>query len=126
MLTGLHHIGVFTENIATSIDFYKTLGLALDKTASIPNGTEIAFMSVGSLVLELVQPADTASVKERKAGLVDHIAITVKDIDATITELKAKGIAIAADKAADVTFLNSKNIFFEGPSGERLELFEEL
>lgn len=126
MLLGLHHIGVHTADIEKSIEFYKTLGLTLDRAVSIPGGTELAFLSVGSLVIELVQPADKSTVAKRGAGIVDHVAIAVKDIEGTIAELAAKGIPIDASKISPSTTLNAKNIFFDGPSGERIELFEDL
>lgn len=126
MLIGLHHIGVHTADIGKSIDFYKTLGLTLDKSYSMPGGTELAFMSVGSLIIELVKPSDISTVAARGAGIVDHIAIAVKGIDDVVADLKGKGIAIDPAKVSVSGALSAKNIFFEGPSGERIELFEDL
>ncbi len=128
MFTGLHHIGVMTADIDRSMAYYQNLGLTLREAFDMPGGTRIAFLRAGSAVIELVMPADAESVKLRQNGRVDHIALEVKDIDAVIDALKAKGIAFDADKAgtAPIFANGSKNIFLTGPDGERLELFEEL
>lgn len=127
MLTGLHHIGVHTADIEKSIAFYEKLGFETYYRKEM-GPTTIVFTRVGSCVVELIQPGDKDSVAQRGAGLVDHIAIAVTDIDATVKDLQAKGIAFDADAPShsDGMFANGMaNIFLTGPSGERLELFEE-
>ncbi len=128
MMDGLHHIGVMTADLERSMEFYKTIGLTATMTKDLPNGTRLAFMRAGSAVIELVKPADASSLAQRGAGIVDHIAFEVKDIDAVISRLREKNIAFAAEKSGDVALFarGSKNIFFDGPNGEKLELFEEL
>jgi len=119
-ITGLAHIGVFVKDIGKSIDFYKRLGFKLDNEEDI--GIKLAFMSAGTCLIELVEKPD-----DRGAGVVDHVAVTVDDIVAAIENAKANGIEIDATTISEVPILGGvKNVFFDGPDGERLEFFEYL
>lgn len=130
MMKGLAHIGVHTADMGKSIQFYtEVLGFELihQKDLTGPNGTtRLGFLNAGGLVIELIQPADVSGVKERKAGIVDHIAIEVDDIDHVIDTLKGKGVVFnTEEKGVNKQLFNGiSNIFFKGPSGESLELFQ--
>ena len=119
-ITGLAHIGVFVKDIDKSVDYYKRLGFTLDKE-EVPS-IRIAFLSAGSCLIELVEQKD---MPRRPAGVVDHVAMVVDDIEAAIANAKAQGIDIDASQVNSVPILGGiKNVFFEGPDGERLEFFE--
>ena len=119
-ITGLAHIGIMCKNIDKSIDYYKRLGFTLDKEEA--PSIRLAFLSAGSCLIELVEQKD---MPQRPAGVVDHVAVVVDDIEAAIANAKAQGIEIDASKVNAVNILGGiKNVFFEGPDGERLEFFE--
>ena len=121
-ITGLAHIGIFVKDIDKSIDFYQKLGFTLDKEEK--PSIRLAFMSAGSCLIELVEKTD---IPARTAGVVDHIALQVDDIDAAISNAQAVGINIDATLINEMKILGGiKNVFFEGPDGERLEFFEYL
>jgi len=121
-ITGLAHIGVFVKDIDVSIDYYKSLGFTLDSEADV--GIRLAFLSAGTCLIELVEQKDQP---KRTSGPVDHIAVIVDDIVAAIENANANGIEIDASKISDVPLFGGvKNIFFDGPDGERLEFFEYL
>ena len=121
-IKGLAHIGVFVKDIDKSIDFYKRLGFTLDKTEDIH--VRLAFLSAGTCLVELVERKDIAA---RTHGIVDHFAMEVDDIEAAITRAKENGIDIDAATVGFADILGGvKNVFFEGPDGERLEFFEYL
>jgi len=121
-ITGLAHIGVFVKDIDKSIDFYKRLGFTLDKEEQ--PGIRLAFLSAGTCLIELVEKPDALP---REAGVVDHIAVTVDNIEAAIENANANGIAIDASQINTVPILGGvKNVFFDGPDGERLEFFEYM
>jgi hypothetical protein len=85
-------------------------------------GIRLAFLSAGSCLIELVEQPG-----ERAAGVVDHVAVVVDDIEAAIKRANANGIAIDAAAVQSVNILGGiKNVFFDGPDGERLEFFEYL
>ena len=119
-ITGLAHIGIFVKDIDKSIDFYKRLGFTLD--AEEAPSIRLAFLSAGNCLIELVEKKDEPT---RNAGVIDHVAVVVDDIDAAIANANANGIKIDAGQVNTMTILGGiKNVFFEGPDGERLEFFE--
>ena len=121
-ITGLAHIGIFVKDIDKSIDFYKRLGFTLD-TEEKPS-IRLAILSAGNCLIELVEKKDEPT---RPAGVIDHVAVTVDDIDAAIVNANANGIEIDAGQVNTMGILGGiKNVFFEGPDGERLEFFEYL
>ena len=119
-ITGLAHIGIFVKDIERSMDFYKRLGFTLDKEEQ--PSIRLAFLSAGNCLIELVEQKDLPA---RAAGTVDHVAMAVDNIDAAIENAKAKGIEIDASKVNSMPILGGiRNVFFDGPDGERLEFFE--
>jgi len=119
-VTGLAHIGIFVKDIDKSMDFYKRLGFTVDKEEA--PSIRLAFISAGNCLIELVEQKDMPA---RQAGIVDHVAMVVDSVDAAIANAKANGIEIDANTVSSVDILGGiKNVFFEGPDGERLEFFE--
>jgi len=119
-ITGLAHIGVFVKDMDTSIDFYKRLGFVLDNEESTDSGVRLAFLSAGTCLIELI-----GINEERGAGKVDHIAMTVDNIEQAVADANANGIVIDASLISSAPFFGGiKNVFFAGPDGETLEFFE--
>jgi len=117
-IKGLAHIGVIVNDMNKSIDFYKKLGFVLDKEEN--PGVKLAFISAGTCLIELIEKPH-----ERTAGIVDHIAIEVSDIEAAVKAANEKGITIDLAAIRGVNIMGSiKNVFFQGLDGERLEFFE--
>ncbi len=131
IIQGLAHIGVFSQDIDRAKDFYiNTLGFQLtnEEVLEQPNGsTRLAFLKAGSCVIELIQPADVSTIKDRQHGRVDHIAMAVSGIDEIAKALTAQGVAVESEEPSTADICGgAKTIFFKGPDGERLELFEHL
>jgi len=122
-IKGLSHIGIMVKDLDVSVDFYKRLGFTLDNEEGIPaRNVRLAFMSAGTCLIELVERGD---YETRPAGVVDHIALEVDDIDAAIALANENSIAINASEINSVNILGGvRNVFFVGPDGERLEFFE--
>ena len=121
-ITGLAHIGIFCKDIDKSMDYYKRLGFAVDKEENL--GIRLAFISAGNCLIELVEKKD---LPPRTAGAVDHVAMVVDCVETAVANAKANGIDVDASAIGSVPILGGvKNVFFEGPDGERLEFFEYL
>ncbi|MCL2709121.1 MAG: VOC family protein [Defluviitaleaceae bacterium] len=119
-ITGLAHIGIIVRDIAASIDYYKRLGISLDKEEI--TGIKLAFLSAGTCLIELVEPKETTP---REEGPVGHVAMEVDDIIAAVKRANDAGIEVDASKIATLGILGGvKNVFFDGPDGEKLEFFE--
>lgn len=121
-IKGLAHIGIFVSDFDKSIDFYKRLGFTLDRIENIH--IRLAFLSAGTCLIELVERKD---MEARTSGPIDHFAVEVDDIDATIASAKENGINIDASTVKSLDIMGGvKNVFFEGPDGERIEFFEYI
>lgn len=129
-MKGLAHIGVYTSNMEESIRFYtEVLGFKLNYTKDMPKPqgvTKLAFVQIGSCVIELIQPANGNEVEGRSAGIVDHIAIEVDDIEKLVCRLLDHNVPFETEDIINMPqlFDGAKAIFFKGPGGERLEFFE--
>lgn len=125
-IKGLAHIGVYTADLDASLDFYcNKLGFELFYTMDMP-ATRLRFVRAGGCIIELINPADYKGGRPTD-GAVAHIAIEVENLRAYAAGLKAKGVALDLDKIAVLPKLfptGSTNLFFIGPNGESLELYE--
>jgi lactoylglutathione lyase len=89
---------------------------------------KIAFISLNGLIIELIEPSDKSQVVKGKDGIIEHITIEVKNLEEIIKDLHLKGIEFETEEPIKLNnlFNGVQVIFFRGPSGERLELFEFL
>ena len=96
-MLGLAHIGVMVTDMDKSIDFYQNVvGLELMNVENMGQ-TRLAFLKVGSCILELV---GVAGAQARPAGVVDHIAIETKNTKAVAQALKAKGVQFKTEEVS--------------------------
>lgn len=122
IIRGLSHIGIMTDDLERCTNFYiENLDFHMMYKKNLGH-VQCWFIENNGLVIEFVSRG--ASSLE---GPVYHIALEVCGIEALVEELKGKGIIPEdAQIGKNPTFFPSgiKNIFFDGPAGERLELFE--
>ena len=136
--TGVQHIGIPTNDIKKTIEFFQLLGFDI-AYRTINGPEEVAFLQLHNLVLETYQHPQATM----ESGAIDHIAIDVKNIDALFEEVKAKAIEaekVATEKQATSLFrmldtqVNGlpfweKGVKFftiEGPNKEKIEFCERL
>ena len=125
-LIGLAHIGIYVADAEVSKDFYlNTLRFDFKAENVLPNGTKLIFCDAGTCQIELICPPVP---KKNPEGVVSHIAIECKNIEKWVEELKAKGVYFESDSVnvMDSLLGGAKNIFLNGPDGERIELWEYL
>jgi catechol 2,3-dioxygenase-like lactoylglutathione lyase family enzyme len=123
------HIGVYTLDIQSSVDFYVRCldfellwqGIVPHKTGRLP----VATLRRGDCVLELVRPADESRVR-RVEGPIQHLAFLVDDLDAAIADLSAKGVPLDEDPELIEYDGGLRHCFVRGPSNERVELCQRL
>ncbi|KMJ59540.1 glyoxalase [Bacillus sp. LL01] len=121
----LEHVGIMVRNIEASIEFYKKiLGFSLKGQLDHPNGTiKLAFLGFNDsdeTELELIQGYNDHLPAE---GKVHHIALTVDDVEVEYERLKQLNVTFIEQ---EITTLpnGARYIFFSGPDGEWIELFE--
>ena len=105
---GIQHIGIPTNDIEATIDFYKALGF------------EIAFRTVN-------EEADE-EVAKMEAGAIDHMAIDVKDIEKVYEMINQAGLNTTNDTVHFLPFWENGVKFFtiEGPNKEKVEFSQYL
>lgn len=124
MITKMEHIGIMANDMNESIRFYsEVLGLELVERISLSETVELAFLSFPgqeSVQIELIGRESSDLPEE---GQVNHLAFTVSDLQAVMTNLRKAGIEFSQEWPK--TILDGRQIaFFKGPNGEKLELFQ--
>jgi len=91
------HIGIATPTIAEGLAIWRdALGFEPDSTEEVAEqGVRVCMLPVGDTHVELLEPLSTESavgrfLSKRGPG-IHHIAIEVRDIKASLAELKQKG-----------------------------------
>ena len=128
-IEGLGHIALYTRDIDKTVEFYTDI-LGFQKIEEFkmekPNGImRIIFLICVDIIIEVIQePAGQLSGEGN--GAFQHIAIQVTGLEELIPLLKEEGVEFETESYIDIPemFNGSKCIFFKGPNGERLELFE--
>jgi methylmalonyl-CoA epimerase len=98
------HVGVAVSDLDDGIRLYEeTLGMKLAHRETVSEqGVEAVLLDVGPCHVELLQPlaADTVVGKfiERKGEGLHHVAYRTADIDASLEELKDKGVELIDSK----------------------------
>jgi lactoylglutathione lyase len=121
-VNGIQHVGIPTENIGASVDFYSGLGFEA-AYQTVNDGAKVVFMRSGNLTLEIYETDKAAGCD----GAINHFAVDVKDIEAAFADAKAAGLKILEE----ITYLpfwdNGVKFFIvEGPDKERVEFAQYL
>lgn len=130
-VSGLFHIGVYTKDMDKSVSFYsEILGFKEEWRGIVDHPTgkvEAAVMRLKDCVIELVLPVDLSRVSNI-AGPIQHLCLRVDDLEKLMDTFSAKGIYFSQEGLEVIsTFMNGiRHVFIYGPSGERIELAEEI
>lgn len=100
----LHHIGIAVASIEAQRPMYEQLlGLTFEGIETVADqGVKVAFFKVGTdeagVRVELLEPTteDSPIAKhlQRRGPGLHHLAYAVKDIEASLESLKAKGVRL--------------------------------
>lgn len=116
----LDHIGIAVEKIDQALPFWEgTLGLVLHGTEEVvEQKVRTAFLPIGDTEVELLESMDPEGPIGKfiaaKGQGVQHLAFRVADIDASLAELKAKGVRLIDETprygagGARIAFLHPK------------------
>lgn len=123
--TGVQHIGIPTNDIAVTMEFYHKLGFetALE-TVNEEAGEKVAFLKLENLVIETYE--NKAAVM--KSGAIDHIALNVTDIEKTYQYIEEAGLNTTQDTIHFLPFWEKGVRFFtiEGPNKEKIEFSQYM
>jgi len=128
VITGLDHIGIAVSNLNEALEVYEEiLGLKLVKIKTVENqGVKVALLLAGETKIELLEPtSDESPVAKfivKKGEGIQHIALTVSNIEDSLEKIKRKGIVLIDEKpkigaeGRKIAFLHpksTKNVLIE-------------
>jgi|SRR5659263_293379 len=133
MIKAIDHIGIMTNDLQKSVEFYTdVLGFSISSKIEMEEvGLSAIFIEKNGSKIELM--GYRGAIPKRSEGIEiklgvssipinDHITFTVDDLGATVTELKEKGIEFGLE----TTELEGgmKLASFKDPNGVLIELVE--
>jgi glyoxylase I family protein len=126
-IKGIHHIAIIASDYLVSKKFYtEVLGFAvlLETYRKDRDSYKLDLAINGKYQLELFSfPEFRERASFPEAQGLRHLAFAVDDIDASVAELIAKGVAVQQIRTDELT--GRKFAFFNDPNGQPLELYEE-
>jgi methylmalonyl-CoA/ethylmalonyl-CoA epimerase len=93
----IDHIGIATRELQDGLAVWRdALGLKVDATEEVAEqGVRVAMLQIGETHVELLEPlrpdSPVARFLEKRGPGIHHIAVEVKDIRASLADLKSKG-----------------------------------
>lgn len=126
------HIAVSTPDLKKSVEFYKLLGgePVMEDVFHIDDSRfeHIIHMKFdGETTVELIQPSHDDMIAYGK-GIIQHLCFEVENVDETVAMLREKGVNTFEEEEPHIEpiFGGIRVMFLEGPSGESIELLQNL
>jgi methylmalonyl-CoA/ethylmalonyl-CoA epimerase len=126
----INHVAIVVQDIDAALNFWEqTFGLQLDHVEEVPSQkSKVAFLPLGESEIELVQPTTSdsglANFLEKRGEGMHHICIEVEDIDATLAELKSKGVRLINDVPEELPGRKMAFIHPKAANGVLVELYQ--
>ncbi len=100
----IDHLGIAVASLAEAVKAWEALGFPVGETHDVPTEkVRAAFLAVGESRLELLEPTEPSSViarfLEKRSGL-HHVCVLVDDLDATLAEMKTRGVELVDEVAS--------------------------
>ena len=123
--TGIQHIGIPTNDIEKTIEFYNNLGFEIAlQTINEEADEKVAFLKLKTLVIETYENRQAKLAN----GAIDHVAINVKDIEEVYHYIEENQMNTTNDEIHFLPFWENGVRFFtiEGPNKEKVEFGQYL
>jgi len=132
LIEAVDHVGIAVKDLDEAIHVYRDiLGFKLEGVHTMNERMlKIAFFSLGESRIELLQPlspdSTVAKFLETRGEGIQHLAVKVKNVEATLEEFKSKGVVLIDEKPR-TGVLGNKMAFVHPKStrGVLLELVEK-
>ena len=124
-LNGIQHVGIPTNDIEATIEFYGKLGFEVAlQTVNEEANEKVSFLKLNNLVIETYEN----KAAKMESGAIDHVAIDVKDIEKVYELLNHAGLNTTRDTIHFLPFWENGVRFFtiEGPNKEKIEFSQYL
>lgn len=127
MIRKMEHVAIIVKDMDQSIRFYSEMfGFTVRLRGNNPN-REMAFLYLEAqpdMEIELIQDIDPVG-EYNESGIVNHLAFTVDDLDASIRYYREKGIVFTSEEPKP-TLEGGRMILFKGPNEELLQFVERI
>ena len=126
----INHVAIVAQDIDAALNFWEqTFGVELDHVEDVPSQkSKVAFLPLGESEIELVQPTTSdsglANFLEKRGEGIHHICIEVEDIDATLAELKSKGVRLINDVPEELPGRKMAFVHPKAANGVLIELYQ--
>ncbi len=124
-LNGIQHVGIPTNDIEATIEFYGKLGFEVAlQTVNEEANEKVAFLKLNNLVIETYEN----KAAKMESGAIDHVAIDVKDIEKVYELINQADLNTTRDTIDFLPFWENGVRFFtiEGPNKEKIEFSQYL
>lgn len=124
-IKGLAHIGIPTQQLEKSVEFYKKLGFLPIHRCGEGEKDTVVLMQCADVTIELYEEAQG----ETRAGAIHHIAFQVEDIHAAYQWVVAQGFQVAAPGIVTLPWFSqfgSAYFMIYGMNGEWIECNQTL
>ena len=123
LVTGLQHIGLPTNDMAATVQFYHSLGFE-NAYETVNNGEKVCFLRLAGLCVEAYENGQAGG----RAGAIDHICLDVEDVEAAWEAVQAAGCRPLESSIQALPFWSKGVRFFNilGPNGEKVEFGQIL
>ena len=104
MFSRIAHLGIAVKDLDAAVHLWKdVLGFPFAGTDEVPEQkVKVAMFPVGESRIELLAAtapdSPIARHIEKKGEGIQHVAFAVKDLEAALAELKARGVALIDEK----------------------------
>ena len=134
MFGKLNHIAIFVKSRQEAVGFYTDVlgGKLLFTVDNESDGLQIAMVQMDGYCVELLEPPEgKEKVQALAEATANHFAVSVDDIEGAIAYIEQKGYQVEKPGIYNVPDFGRKGnnlqvAFFQGPNGERIELFRQL
>jgi glyoxylase I family protein len=132
VVQGFEHVGMTSSNLDATIAFYcGLLGLKEVLFKRTGEGGRIAFLEIGGVMLEIVEPAASIQTPAREVPVTEagirHITFRVDDVDAVYEKLRSAGVEFTVlPRTAANSELIRKVAFCKDPDGIIVEFLERV
>ena len=124
-LNGIQHVGIPTNDIEATIEFYGKLGFEVAlQTVNEEANEKVAFLKLNNLVIETYEN----KAAKMESGAIDQVAIDVKDIEKVYELINQADLNTTRDIIHFLPFWENGVRFFtiEGPNKEKIEFSQYL
>ncbi len=124
LVLGVQHIGVPTQEMEKTAEFYLSLGFKETFRTIIHESQNVRFFAMGAVVVEVYTEPQTAM----RSGAIDHVALNVRDIDASFQIVKQLGYPPLEGEIQYLPFFENGVKYFtiEGVNREKIEFNQYL